>query len=760
MNVVGQEGVKPLVKPFMRTQSVRGLATAAVLVCVLALAATAGRAALPTFWHVSTQAEFLRGEVEELSIDEDGRLVLGPRTELIHETTGPFVWTVIAAPGGGLWAGSGNDGKVISVAEDGTSSTFFDADELEVHALAATPDGGLYVGTAPDGQIYKVEADGSATTFFNPEEKYIWTLAVDAAGDVFAGTGDKGIIYRISPDGEGEPFYRTNAGHVLSLTFDAQGNLLAGTEAPGQVFRIDRDGEAFVLLDSSYREIRALRVDGDGVIYAAAVSGRPAETDRPPSEPTSAAPVPSVSISTEITAIGIAVSPSAGGQAPQTAAPRRGTPRGAVYRIAPDGVWDIAWSSSEDSPYDVTFGVDGALVIGTGSKGKIYRVAGEPSRTVLLARAPAQQVTMFLRDDEGQNYYATANPGKLFKLSSERVEEGNYESEVLDAKTVAAWGTIRWRGSTPDGTRIQLFTRSGNTSTPNEIWSPWSAAYTDPNGEQIASPKARYLQWKAVLSGSAATPMLTSVDVAYLPRNLRPQVTSITVHPPGRVFQRPFSSGEPRIAGLDETATNGLVGTGSAQAAASSVPQVSPLGRQIYRKGLQTFVWNAEDPNEDQLQFDVLYRREDETRWRTLKRDLRDSIYAWDTTSVPDGTYLIKIAASDAATNSPGDALVGELESTAFDIDNSPPRIEMGLLRQDGERRVLPFTVTDAHSPVQHVEYSLDANKWHAIYPMDGIPDSRTEQFEIVFEGDVAAEHIIIRASDAMSNLTTAMGGD
>ena len=751
--------MKPLVNPFMRTQSVPGRATAAVVILVLALAAAVGRAAIPALWHVSTRAEFLRGEVEDLSIDEDGRLLLGPRTELIHETMSPFVWAVIAAPEGGLWAGTGNDGKVISVAEDGTSSTFFDADELEVHALAATPDGGLYVGTAPDGQIYKVEVDGSATAFFNPEEKYIWALAVDAAGNVFAGTGDKGIIYRITPDGEGEPFYRTNTSHVLSLIFDAQGNLLAGTEAPGQVFRIDRDGEAFVLLDSSYREIRALRVDGDGVIYAAAVSGRPPETDRPPSEPTFPVPVPSVSISTEITAIGISVSPSAGGQAPQTTEPKRGTPLGAVYRIAPDGVWDIAWSSTEDSPYDVTFDVDGALVIGTGSKGKIYRVAGEPSRTVLLARASAQQVTMFLRDDEGQNYYTTANPGKLFKLSSDRVEKGNYQSEVLDAKTVAAWGAIRWRGSTPAGTRIQLFTRSGNTSTPNATWSPWSVAYTDPNGEQMASPKARYLQWKAVLSGSAATPMLTSVDAAYLPRNLRPQLTSITVHPPGRVFQRPFSSGEPQIAGLDETATNGSADR--AQAATSSVPQVSPLGRQIYRKGLQTFVWNAEDPNEDQLQFDVLYRREDETRWRTLKRKLGGSIYAWDTTSVPDGTYLIKVTASDAVTNSPGDALVGELESAAFDIDNSPPRIEMGRLRQDGEQMVLPFTVADAHSPVQHVEYSFDANTWHAIYPMDGIPDSRTEQFEIVLEGDVTAEQrIIIRASDAMNNLTTAMGGD
>ena len=746
------EVVKRLRNPFMRMQPVTALTAAAVVVLTAAL----GRAAVPTFWHVSTRAEFLKGDVENLSIDEDGRVVLGPRTELIHETTAPFVWTVIAAPGGGLWAGSGNDGRVVKIAKDGTASTFFDAAELEVHALAAAPDGGLYVGTAPDGQIYKVEADGSATPWFDPEAKYIWTLAVDTAGNVFAGTGDKGIIYRITPDGEGEPFYHTNATHVLSLTFDAQGNLLTGTEAPGQVFRIDRDGEAFVLLDSSYREIRALRVDDDGIIYAVAVSGTSARADQPPSEPTSPAPVPSVSVSTEITAV-ITVSPGGNAQAAEATEPGRGSARGAVYRIAPDGVWDIVWSSSEDSPYDVTFDADGALVIGTGSNGKIYRVAGEPSRTVLLAQAPAQQVTMFLRDDEGENYYATANPGKLFKLSSDRVDEGNYESEVLDAKTVAAWGAIRWRGSTPEGTRIQLFTRSGNTSTPNDTWSPWSAAYADAAGEPIASPKARYLQWKAVLTGSSATPMLTSVEAAYLPRNLRPTVASITVQPPGTVFQKSFSSGEPEIAGLDETTTNGS--PARTQRAASGAPQVNSLGRRTYRKGLRTFVWKAEDPNDDQLRFDVLYRREGETGWRTLKHALGDSIYAWDTTSVPDGTYLIKIAASDAATNSPGDALVGELESTAFDIDNTPPRIEVGQLRHDGEWMVLPFTVHDAHSPVQHVEYSLDANEWHAIYPMDGIPDSRSEQFEIVLEGDVAADRIIIRASDTMSNLTTVEGG-
>ena len=64
------------------------------------------------------------------------------------------------------------------------------------------------------------------------------------------------------------------------------------------------------------------------------------------------------------------------------------------------------------------------------------------------------------------------------------------------------------------------------------------------DGSPITSPKARYLQWRAVLTGKGDSPVLTSVTAAYQQRNIRPEVASITVHPPGVVFQKPFSTGE------------------------------------------------------------------------------------------------------------------------------------------------------------------------------------------------------------------------
>ena len=155
----------------------------------------------------------------------------------------------------------------------------------------------------------------------------------------------------------------------------------------------------------------------------------------------------------------------------------RRAPKGAVYRILPDGVWDQLWESRDDSPYDLTFDQSGALIVGTGSKGKLYRLEGTPLRPTLLARAAAQQVTAFHKDANGRLYYATANPGKLFRLSSERAPRGTYESESRDAQMVSTWGAISWRGTVPGGSRIELFTRAGNTETPDDTWSVWSSAY-------------------------------------------------------------------------------------------------------------------------------------------------------------------------------------------------------------------------------------------------------------------------------------------
>jgi hypothetical protein len=555
---------------------------------IAAATAVSLHASSPMFFQVATQTEFLRGDIQNLSVDNRGQLTLGLATEVIYETAAPFLWSLVPGPDGSLFIGTGNEGRVFKVDAQGKGTPFFDAAELEAHALAAAPDGSLFVGSSPDGTIYKVDRNGTARPFFDPDDKYIWALTLDSNGNLYAATGDRGVIYKISPDGKGTRLYQAKAMHATALAFDKAGNLLVGTESPGRVLRIEPDGKAFVLLDSPFQEIRSLRFDDKGILYVAAVSGRegggappaPRPDDRSSdSSGNESSRAPIATVTAEVTSVSI-VDVSGGGSSSASGREDRRAPRGAIYRITPDGLWDQLWESRDDSPYDLTFDVQGRLIIGTGNKGKIYRLEGDPLQPTLLAGASAQQVTALYKDPKGRLYFATANPGKLFRLESNRATRGTYESEPRDARTVATWGALSWRGTVPAGGRVEVFTRSGNTDTPDDTWSPWSTAYTVAEGSPVTSPKARFLQWRVVVTGKDESPVLTSITAAYLQRNLRPQVRSLTVHPPGIVFQKPFSNGEPDLAGFgnqttpDRTLTNAAM---TAQPGASASPS---LGRR------------------------------------------------------------------------------------------------------------------------------------------------------------------------------------
>src|SRR5437868_14852809 len=89
------------------------------------------QASSPKFFQAATQADFLKGDVENLSIDIHGRLMLGPATELVYETAAPFLWSMIAAPDGALFIVSGNDAKALKGDAQGKGATFCDSAELE-----------------------------------------------------------------------------------------------------------------------------------------------------------------------------------------------------------------------------------------------------------------------------------------------------------------------------------------------------------------------------------------------------------------------------------------------------------------------------------------------------------------------------------------------------------------------------------------------------------------------------------------------------
>jgi hypothetical protein len=69
---------------------------------------------------------------------------------------------------------------------------------------------------------------------------------------------------------------------------------------------------------------------------------------------------------------------------------------------------------------------------------------------------------------------------------------------------------------------------------------------------------------------------------------------------------------------------------------------------------------------------------------------------------------------------------------------------------------MLVFDVNDTDSPVARAEYSRDGGvHWTAVFPKDGIADSKSERYELSLDGEIGEIGITIRASDSMNNTET-----
>ena len=471
---------------------------------------TSTYAAEPSIWSINTRAEVLRGDAEGVSINENGTISLAPKLAEMFKTEQPYVWSSAVDAGGSVFLGTGSDGKIYRVDTGGNGKLFADLNELNVSALAIGKAGELFAGTSPDGKVYRVDASGSATIYFEPKEKYIWSLAVLSDGSLAVGTGENGKIYKVKSANstpETALLFDTSETHIICLTTDNKGNLYAGTDSSGLVLRFAADGKPFALLDSALREIHALSVGADGSVYALALDD-------------SAATVKAVTTA--------AVTPPSDASAvviPEPAPKSRydlTTAKSAVYLIAPDGGSEVVWNSPTVTAFSIAANGGGGVLLGTSDKGRIYSITDDGRETLLLQSNEGQISTLQTR---GSQMFATSsNAGKLFRFGTESVAEGVYESSVLNAKSSAAWGRIWWRGSG----NVVLQTRSGNTEKPNETWSDWSANYTDSKDAQVQSPKANFLQWRAILKNAA---MLNEVNVAYQPRNIAPEILAIQVLP-------------------------------------------------------------------------------------------------------------------------------------------------------------------------------------------------------------------------------------
>ncbi|MGB8507382.1 MAG: hypothetical protein WCD76_03175 [Pyrinomonadaceae bacterium] len=611
------------------------------LFVLLLIAAPPASAGGPIVWEIGSRAELLNGEARGVSVTDTGALMLAPRFAKLYDTEQAYVWSSTIDASGTVYLGTGHDGRIYRVGADGHGALLYDAAELDVTALVIGRDGALYAGTSPDGKVYRIGADGKADIYFDPPDKYIWSLAVMKDDALAVGTGDTGKLYRVTAANakpEASLLIDINETHVISLAVDRQGNLIAGTDPGGLVLRVSPEGKAFALFDSPLREIHALAPAADGSIYALALSDAATgqrTTSTPAQSQGASGGTAGGNVSVTITSVdesGNATQAFGSGQTPTTRSRNDlQTARSAVFRIMPDGGTDVLWSSPTVTAFSVaTAPQGGSVLIGTSDKGRIYSVTDDGRDTLLMQSSEDQISSLLVRGTEV--FAASSNQGKLFRFTNELNGEGTYESPVRDARFVASWGRVWWRGRG----QVELQTRAGNTERPDITWSDWSAPYRDAAGTPISSPRARFIQWRATLRSNADAPAngaarIEDVSLAYLPRNVAPELTNIQVLPVGVALQPAMQiQVDPNLeaAGLDPS----IFGA----------PVVIPP-RRTFQRGAVSLQWQAEDRNGDSLEYAVYYRSASESAFHLIKNDLRENFYSIDGATLGDGHYVFKI---------------------------------------------------------------------------------------------------------------------
>ena len=750
------------------------------LASVVMLCAVAANAEHTRFWEQSSFEDFDKGTQKGVALRSDGNLMPAPEFKPFADPNLAYIWTLAVDSKGRLYAAGGSDAKVLRLAAGEKPVTVFQSAELEAQAMAIDKQDNLYVATSPDGKVYKVTPEGQHTVFFEPKTKYIWALAFDRAGTLFVATGDTGQVFAVAPDGKGQLFYKSDETHARSLAFDARGDLLIGTDPSGLVIRVPvisqgaaapKAGKAFVIYETDKKEVTALATDHAGNIYAASIGNK--STTRP------SRPTIQNSAAAQQFAAALAAAAAQRGQEqtenPNGAAAGRATtpiifPQfpsasgGAeVYRIAPDGSPESLWSSPQDVVYTLGFSAKNHLLLGTGNHGDVIELDDDRLFSS-LASADASQVTALVAGPNHVVYAATANPGKVFALEPSYAAEGTFESDPFDAKIYSRWGRLSWWGENGGDSKIEFYVRSGNTSDPDDYWSPWSGPYTSGSGSSVNCPPARFVQWKAVfhVSGQQNLPTLSWVKLAYLRKNVAPVLDGIAVQEPGLRAQgfegnqegpRPSvvplhppknpQQVQQRFAGFSEAAEHPIHFTG--------------LPQGTHAKGYQTVVWNAHDDNDDDLTFSIYYRGQAEKEWKLLKKDLSENFYSWDTSSMPDGAYYLKIVASDARSNPEGEALTTDMVSDRFEVDNTPPEIENIRASQSAGAWHVTFTAHDSGSAIDRTSYSVNAGKWQMLFPIGQLTDAPSENYDIALSGLAAGEHTVaVRVFDQFENTATA----
>ena len=638
----------------------------------------------------------MKSEARGIVVRPDGSLEPGPAARSVPLDSVGVVWCAVVLRDGSVALGC-DQGRILRWSERGGVRPWARLGAGQVLSLASDGDA-LLAGTGPEGLVYRVGARGDTSLFARTGERYVWGLAPATGGAWYAATGTKGRLLVL--DGRGVRVVAdTDESNLVSLLADGRGGVFAGGDSKGRVLHARRDGSVRTIFDAGEDEIRALALGRDGALYAAALSSPGSREDDKDGEPKPAATAP------------------VGG-------------RSVLYRIVPDSSAISWWVSPQPMVFALAAAAAapgptaGGILAATGNRAALYRVERAGGATQLLA-VPQGQMTALAVLPGGALAAATSNPATLWLVGPGQAERGELLSMPLDARRIARFGRVLWQGKA-GGSRVELATRSGNTEEPDTTWSPWAAVRATGQGGAIASPPARYLQWRLALSGGQAS--IGSVETSWREQNQPPRVEDVLVAPQGQGFRE--GELQPRLEPLTQSLPGGQRVEYSAPSA-TTPRQMRDL--PVWARGVRTVQWRATDPNGDPLRFRVQVRDEQTGDWIELAKDLEQPNWTWDTSALPDGRYRLRVIAGDELGNAVGEEMTTEGVSQPFTVDNTPPVLgEFSAGRGDHAGTLdVHGAAADADSPLQRIEVSVDDGPWRAVTPDGGFTDARSHRFHV-----------------------------
>lgn len=751
----------------------------------LSLLASPTWAVKPASWTHEQPKDFTSGKLDNLVVTSLGELMLArEHKKLFDPAEKAEVINALAEAGdGAIYAATGPRGIIYRiVGEQVTEFATLPPEGGTVFSLLFAQDGRLLAGTGggEKARIYRIDGTGKSSVFYEPKgARYVWAMARGDKGQVYAATGIEGQLHVIDADGKnGKVLADLKPKNLLCLAIGADGMLYTGTDEEGLIYRIAPDsGKAFVMYDAKEAEISAIVLDNEGNVYASTASaeaarpgreiadkpgGRPdvaskpagngkkAEkaTDKHDSEkPAASSPGTQKADDSESldadgdedTKDAVAKIFSAARSASRSAS--RPAPEGgnAIYKIDRSGFVSEVYRA----PVMILAMVEsnGTIYVATGNEGRVYAVTPGEDKSVMLVKLEPEQVTTLIRRENGELIAGTANAALLVRIMDHHAAKGTLTSTVLDAGQIVKWGTITTDIRTPEGTSLTVATRSSNVENEeSDVWEPWSPELQASAAQQISSISARFLQYRLTLETTrpTATPSLRRVQISRIEENRAPKIASVTLVSAREEAQNP--SGSPKVKAMFG---GGFGGGGDGES-----PQQS-LGDSFW-----VAKWQASDPNKDLLSYDVFMREVGQSRWIRIEEDTKEAFRLWDTRTVPDGHYEIRVVAKDTRSNPPGTDLTDARVSDPILVDNTPPDVTIDKAEPGKDEVAVRVTFKDAMSPIVEAAYLLNSNEeWIPLAADDDVFDSLSESATFTIRKLKPGEHrLAIRAKDRQNN--------